>query len=101
MGVDFQLFEPVHKAELLDMMAEFYEIDGYSFDREMTFSNIDLFSSDSQLGQLYLLRVNEATIGYLTLTFGFSFEYGGRGMPSLMSYSSSVNSEARALGVRS
>jgi len=64
--------------DLLDMMASFYAIDHYSFDRVKTEKNLSAFISDKTLGRAWIISCNEVTCGYLMLTFGFSFEYNGK-----------------------
>ena len=60
------------------MMTSFYEIDGYDFDPEIGERNISDFTSNEMLGRLYLIQYKKKNIGYIVLSFGFSFEYRGR-----------------------
>lgn len=64
--------------QVLHFMKGFYAIDGYSFDEVRAKRNIEKFIHNKQLGRLWLLQSEGTSIGYLALTFGFSFEYGGR-----------------------
>jgi ribosomal protein S18 acetylase RimI-like enzyme len=63
---------------LLGMMERFYAIDNYPFNRETASSNLRTFIDNDQLGRLWVIHFDNTPIGYLALTFGFSFEYGGR-----------------------
>jgi ribosomal protein S18 acetylase RimI-like enzyme len=64
--------------EILLMMEEFSSIDNYSFDKEIRQQNLIEFIHNPNLGRLWTINVNQNTIGYIVLTFGFSFEYKGR-----------------------
>lgn len=63
---------------LLAAMREFYAIDGYPFDEDLSRLNLEKFIHDETLGRLWLIEVEEKTVGYVVLAFGFSFEFGGR-----------------------
>lgn len=64
--------------QVLTFMEAFYAIDGYDFDEDSARANIENFISNEYLGRLWLLKLENKAVGYLALTFGFSFEYGGR-----------------------
>ncbi len=66
------------RQDIADMMADFYEMFNYPFDREKALKNIHEFISDPGLGRLWLIRDGENIIGYAVLSFGFSFGYGGK-----------------------
>ena len=63
---------------LLDMMRTFFEIDGYPFDNDLTNNNLSHFLTSPSLGRIWIIQHDNATVGYIVLAFGFSFEYGGR-----------------------
>jgi ribosomal protein S18 acetylase RimI-like enzyme len=67
-----------HMDNLLTMMADFYAIDDYPFDKSLTEFNLRQFILNKDLGEIWIISKSEKMIGYLVLTFGFSFEYGGR-----------------------
>ncbi len=62
----------------LEMIRSFYSIDGYPFDRKRAQHNFVEMISTEYLGRFWLIRIDEEIAGYLILTFGYSFEYGGR-----------------------
>lgn len=64
--------------DVLDMMSSFNAAEGYHFDPKVTEKNLTHFTSDQSLGRLFIIRMDQLNIGYLVLTFGFSFEYQGR-----------------------
>ncbi|MCR9252759.1 MAG: GNAT family N-acetyltransferase [bacterium] len=64
--------------EILSMMESFNAIDNYPFDKDQRTKNITEFINNPYLGRLWLIRKSNDVVGYLVLTFGFSFEYGGR-----------------------
>ena len=48
------------------------------FDEERRRRNWALFVTDGSLGKAWVICEGEQAIGYVVLTLGFSFEYGGR-----------------------
>ncbi len=71
-------FVPSHKKHLLRMMSDFYAIDDYQFNHESASKNVDHFTGNDDLGKLFMIQYDQQVVGYIILTFGFSFEYGGR-----------------------
>ncbi|MEQ9300972.1 MAG: GNAT family N-acetyltransferase [Cyclobacteriaceae bacterium] len=63
---------------ILEMMKEFYALDNYPFDVAVAKENLMEFIGNADLGRLFLILEDKNIIGYITLTFGYSFEYGGR-----------------------
>jgi GNAT superfamily N-acetyltransferase len=63
---------------ILNLMESFYLIDGYPFHRVKNEKNLNQLIDNQHLGRMFLVMFEEENIGYLALTFGFSFEYGGR-----------------------
>ena len=78
MMINYNLATSQKVSEILDMMANFYAIDKYPFNRIKSENNLLTFIDDASLGLLYLIENNSETMGYICITFGFSFEYGGR-----------------------
>ena len=78
MKIQFTDYNATHQSELLQMMEDFYAIDGYEFDKDQTKQNLHDFGSNPALGRLFLIRADHDIAGYIVLAFGFSFEYGGR-----------------------
>jgi ribosomal protein S18 acetylase RimI-like enzyme len=76
--INYNLVTRQKVSEILDMMANFYAIDKYPFNRIKSENNLLTFIDDDSLGLLYLIENNSETMGYICITFGFSFEYGGR-----------------------
>jgi ribosomal protein S18 acetylase RimI-like enzyme len=64
--------------EISAMMTDFYAIDGYSFEEEKAKLSLENFISDNTLGMIWLIKSDSETYGYVCLTMGFSFEYGGK-----------------------
>jgi GNAT superfamily N-acetyltransferase len=63
---------------ILVLMKDFYQIDGYPFKQGLIEPNLHKLIFNESLGRLWLVEFSNQTVGYLALTFGFSFEYGGR-----------------------
>ena len=59
-------------------MQDFYALDNYPFDRGQSYENLHQFINNPTLGRLWLVHQLKKRVGYLVLTFGYSFEYGGR-----------------------
>ena len=62
---------------LVEMMQDFYAIDGYPIDVEQSKKLFSTFISNENLGKAWLIESENQTVGYLILTFIFSFQYGG------------------------
>lgn len=78
MEINFIQAESNHIPLILSMMEEFYSIDNYSFNKINTEKNLREFINNENLGRLWLLNFNNEIVGYIILTFGYSFEYNGR-----------------------
>ena len=63
---------------IVKMMGEFYAIDKYPFDVEIAKNLILEFISNENFGKSWLILEDKETIGYVILTFVFSFEYQGK-----------------------
>jgi ribosomal protein S18 acetylase RimI-like enzyme len=74
----FRLAEPDDLALLLDLMGQFYAIDGYPFETASARAALATLVEDATRGRLWLIERDGAAVGYLALTFGYSLEYRGR-----------------------
>lgn len=63
--------------QIVTFMERFNRIDGYPFIKKITKKNIKHFLKNSNLGKIWMIEKDEVAIGYLVLTFCFSFEYKG------------------------
>lgn len=78
MKIEFRSANPQDIDWLVAAMREFYAIDHYPFDEPLSRLNLEKFIADDTLGRLWLIEAGGKTVGYLVLTFSFSFEFGGR-----------------------
>jgi len=60
------------------MMREFYAIDNYPMDETRTRELLTTFVDDENLGKAWLVLDDGDVVGYVILTFVFSFEFGGK-----------------------
>ncbi len=81
---------------IVKMMQEFYAIDDYSIDIDLSKKLFKEFIANEDLGKSYLIYNNTEIIGYAIMTFIFSFEYKGR-----MSFFEElfINKSSRGLGI--
>ncbi|MCZ8229608.1 GNAT family N-acetyltransferase [Flavobacterium sp.] len=73
-------FKPLEKKDIdtiSSLMADFYAIDHYPFNPEVTQNLFEEFIENKNLGQGWLMLQDNEVAGYLILTFVFSFEYQG------------------------
>ena len=63
---------------LLPLVEQFYHQFNYPFDLNQQTAVIQRFMNSSHLGSIWLIDYKEETIGYVALTYGFTFGYGGR-----------------------
>ena len=80
MKVEFKIASSEDIEPLLAMMELYYEADHLQFDQNRARSALLSFFSDRTYGQIWLIvECNSFRLmGYLFMTYGFSFEYGGR-----------------------
>lgn len=74
-------FKPLEITDIeiiTQMMQDFYAIDNYPMDVEMAKTLFQEFISDEHLGKSWLIYSENEIVGYIILTFIFSFEYGGK-----------------------
>lgn len=76
--ITFKPFEISDIDTVLVLMQDFYAIDGYPIDAAVSEKLLKQFISDDQLGKGWMIAFNNEIIGYVILTFVFSFEYKGR-----------------------
>lgn len=73
-------FKPVQLSDIdiiLPMMQDFYAIDGYPIDVAVSKRLFEDFIADEKLGRAWLIYFTDEIVGYVILTFVFSFEYKG------------------------
>lgn len=59
-------------------MSDFYAIDNYPIDIEVSKKLFQEFINNENLGKAWLILEDKEIVGYVILTFIFSFEYGGK-----------------------
>ncbi len=59
-------------------MEEFYHIDNYPFDSKISEELFKQFLADENLGKAWLILHKNEIVGYVILTYVFSFEYQGK-----------------------
>lgn len=74
----FRSATPNDVEAVLRLMEAYYAEDGYPFFEEQARDQLRHFIANAELGCLLVAAVNEGVAGYLVVTLGFSFEYGGR-----------------------
>ena len=74
-------FKPLEISDIeviTQMMQDFYAIDNYPMDVEVAKKLFQEFISNEHLGKSWLIYTENEIVGYIILTFIFSFEYGGK-----------------------
>ena len=74
----FKPLEIVDIEIITQMMQDFYAIDNYPMDVEVAKTLFQEFISNEHLGKSWLIYSESEIVGYIILTFIFSFEYGGK-----------------------
>ena len=74
----FKPLEIVDIEIITQMMQDFYAIDNYPMDIEVAKTLFQEFISNEHLGKSWLIYSENEIVGYIILTFIFSFEYGGK-----------------------
>ncbi|MFP9112400.1 GNAT family N-acetyltransferase [Flavobacterium sp. RHBU_3] len=78
MEVSFNPFSAADAATVVGMMEQFYAIDGYPIDAAVSKDLFLQFIENGALGKGWLIYADGQPVGYVILTFVFSFEYAGR-----------------------
>ena len=73
----FRIAEPADAETLVQFMREYCAFDHLPFEEEDRHRTVAQFMQNSQLGRLWVICAGEEPIGYLALTLGYSFEFGG------------------------
>ena len=76
--VQFKSLEPSQIETIISMMQDFYAVDNYPIDLEVSKQLFQEFITNEHLGKAWLIYSEEELVGYVILTFVFSFEYQGR-----------------------
>ena len=76
--IQFKTLETSQIESITTMMQDFYAIDNYPIDIEVSKKLFQEFISDENLGKAWLIHSDDDLVGYLILTYVFSFEYKGR-----------------------
>lgn len=74
-------FNPLNSADIdiiVPMMQDFYAIDNYLIDIEVSKKLFHDFIKNEHLGRCWLISYNNEIVGYVILTYVFSFEYQGK-----------------------
>lgn len=74
-------FKPITHSDIekiVSMMQDFYAIDNYPIDADASKKLFEEFIHHEHLGKAWLIYDEKEVIGYVILTFVFSFEYKGR-----------------------
>ncbi len=74
-------FKPLELSKIdtiTQMMQDFYAIDNYPIDIEVSKKLFQEFITNENFGNAWLIYTNEKIVGYVILTFVFSFEYKGK-----------------------
>ena len=74
----FKPLEITDISTITQMMQDFYAIDNYPMDVEVTKNLFRKFISNEHLGKSWMIYSENEIVGYIILTFIFSFEYGGK-----------------------
>ena len=76
--IQYNILEPSQIESITSMMQDFYAIDNYPIDIEASKKLFQEFITNEHLGKSWLIYSEDELVGYVILTFIFSFEYQGR-----------------------
>lgn len=75
------VFKPIETQDIpvvIAMMEEFYAIDNYPIDADVSRGLMHEFLENDALGRGWIILKENEPVGYAIMTFVFSFEYKGR-----------------------
>lgn len=73
----FKSLEHQEIPTIVALMTDFYQIDGYLIDPNLSEKLFADFIEKPDLGRAWIIYEDQEVVGYLILAFMFSFEYGG------------------------
>jgi len=76
--IRLKLLETFDIEAIIAMMEDFYAIGNYPFNSATAKVLFDAFLANDNLGRAWLIFNNDTVVGYVILTFVFSFEYKGK-----------------------
>ena len=76
--IEFKPLAAPNIETIVSMMQEFYAIDGYPISIDVSKALFQEFISNENLGKAWLIFSDNEIVGYIILTFVFSFEYQGK-----------------------
>jgi ribosomal protein S18 acetylase RimI-like enzyme len=75
------IFVQAHPADVekvLGFVKKYYEFDGIRFIAREIKSGFEVLLGDRSIGRVWLIRLGSDDVGYVTLTFSYDVEFGGR-----------------------
>ena len=76
--ITFKLLENSDVEIIIKMMQDFYALDNYPIDVQTSRNLFETFISNESLGRCWIILNEKEVVGYVILTFIFSFEYKGQ-----------------------
>ncbi|MFH6970502.1 GNAT family N-acetyltransferase [Flavobacterium petrolei] len=76
--IEFKHITTADIETIVSLMEEFYGIDNYPIKSDVSKALFEEFISNQNLGKAWLIVSDNEIVGYLILTFVFSFEYQGK-----------------------
>jgi len=76
--IHYNILKPSQIETIIAMMQDFYAIDNYPIDIVVSKKLFQEFISNEHLGKAWLIYSEDELVGYVILTFVFSFEYQGK-----------------------
>ena len=76
--IEFKHITTADIETIVSLMEEFYAIDNYPIKSNVSKALFEEFISNKNLGKAWLIVSDNEIVGYLILTFVFSFEYQGK-----------------------
>jgi len=76
--IHYKTLESKQIETITPMMQDFYAIDNYPIDIEVSKKLFQEFITNEHLGKAWLIYSEDKLVGYVILTFVFNFEYQGR-----------------------
>lgn len=76
LNINYKIAEIADTGVISELMQEYYEYEGLKLDKLIAYARLKELIEKHELGNIWLININESTAGYVVTTNGFGLEHG-------------------------